>query len=58
MKATNRKTEKPKAKRTPRPKQLKIVKNDEWLKPFEGAIQGRHDHALYKLNELTGGRES
>ena len=50
MKATNRKTEKPKAKRTPRPKQLKIVKNDEWLKPFEGAIQGRHDHALYKLN--------
>ena len=56
MKATNRKTEKPKAKRTPRPKQLKIVKNDEWLKPFEGAIQGRHDHALYKLNELTGGK--
>lgn len=55
MKALNKKTEK--SKRTSsRPKQLKIVKNDEWLKPFEGAIQGRHDHALYKLNELTGGK--
>ncbi len=30
-----------------------LVKNDGWLEPFEDAIRGRHDHALYKLNELT-----
>ena len=41
-----------------RPHQLKIIKNDEWLNPFEAAIQGRHDHALYKLNELTSGKGS
>ncbi len=33
--------------------QLKIVKNDSWLQPFEGAIQGRHDQVLRKLNEFT-----
>lgn len=37
---------------------LKIVKNDPWLQPFNEAIQGRHDHVLNKLNELTGGRKS
>ncbi len=36
-------------------KHIGIVKNDPWLEPFEGAICGRHDHALYKLNELTNG---
>ncbi len=41
-----------------RANRLKIVKNDEWLQPFEQAIQGRHDHALYKANELTGGKGS
>lgn len=46
------------AKRTARPRQLKIVKSDEWLRPFEGAIQGRHDHALHKIEELTGGKGS
>lgn len=40
------------------PKQLNIVKNDPWLEPFEGAIQGRHDHVLFKVNELTGGNKS
>ena len=34
-------------------KHIGIVKNDPWLEPFEGAICGRHDHALYKLNQLT-----
>lgn len=38
------------------PQRLAIVKNDSWLEPFEGAIQGRHDHVLYKINELTGGK--
>ena len=30
-----------------------LVKNDSWLEPFEEAIKGRHDHALWKLNQLT-----
>ena len=34
-------------------KHIGIVKNDPWLEPFEGAICGRHDHALWKLNQLT-----
>ncbi len=34
-------------------RQLKIVKNDSWLQPYEDAIQGRHNHALHKLGELT-----
>lgn len=34
-------------------KHIGIVKNDPWLEPFEAAICGRHDHALWKLNELT-----
>lgn len=41
-----------------KPKRLNIVKNDSWLEPFESAIQGRHDHVLYKQNELTGGKGS
>ena len=41
-------------RRVSRPRQLKIVKNDEWLRPYEQAIQGRHDHAVYKMNELAG----
>ena len=32
-----------------------LVKHDSWLEPFEDAIRGRHEHALYKLNELTNG---
>ncbi len=32
-----------------------LVKNDAWLEPFEDAIRGRHEHALYKLGELTNG---
>ena len=62
MKAKNEKTaaaRKPAAKRVAKkaaPKHINLVKNDPWLEPFEGAIQGRHDHALWKLNELTGGK--
>lgn len=36
-------------------KRLALVKNDKWLRPFEDAIQGRYDHVLWKLNELTHG---
>ena len=30
-----------------------LVKNDSWLEPYEDAIRGRHDHALWKLNDIT-----
>lgn len=32
---------------------LKLIKDDPWLKDFEPAIVGRHQHALDKLNQLT-----
>ena len=36
-----------------RPSHIGIVKNDSYLAPFEDAIRGRHDHALWKLAQLT-----
>ena len=59
--ATTKKTEKAAAKKAAAPKvqHIGLVKNDPWLEPFEGAICGRHEHALYKLNELTqGGKQT
>ena len=35
------------------PKHIGLVQNDSWLEPFEDAIRGRHDHAVWKLNQLT-----
>ena len=35
------------------PKHIGLVQNDSWLEPFEDAIRGRHEHALWKLNQLT-----
>ena len=37
---------------------LKIIENDPWLTPYTGAIEGRHDHALWRENQLTGGKVS
>lgn len=37
---------------------LKIIKNDPWLEPYADAINGRHAHVLYKIEELTGGNRS
>ena len=34
-------------------KHIGLVKNDAWLEPFEEAIVGRHEHASWKLNQLT-----
>ena len=53
-------TKSPKSAKKPATvKHIGIVKNDPWLEPFEDAIRGRHDHVLYKLNELTnGGKQS
>ncbi len=37
---------------------LKLIKNDEWLAHYSDAIEGRHQHALDKINELTfGGKQ-
>ena len=33
---------------------MKIIDRDPWLKPFEAAITGRHQHAIDKESELTG----
>ena len=40
-------------KRVRTPKHIGLVKNDGYLEPYENAIQGRHDHALWKLNQIT-----
>ena len=37
---------------------LKIIQDDPWLEPYEGAINGRHQHALDKEKELTGNGKS
>ena len=34
-------------------KHIGLVKNDAYLEPYEEAIKGRHDHALWKLNSQT-----
>ena len=34
-------------------KKLAILRDDPWLEPFEGAIEGRHEDVVRKLNELT-----
>ncbi len=39
-------------------KELALIKGDQWLKPFEEAISGRHQNALRKMQELTGGKQS
>ena len=35
------------------PKHIGLVANDGYLAPYEDAIRGRHDHAVWKLNQLT-----
>ena len=36
-------------------KHIGLVKHDSWLEPFEGAIEGRHQHVIDKVAELTQG---
>ena len=43
-----------KRKPTSRKKTLRIIKDDPWLAPFEAAIEGRHNDAVRKIDELTG----
>ena len=42
-----------KSTKAPAVKHIGLVKNDGWLEPYEDAIRGRHDHAVWKLNDLT-----
>ena len=37
---------------------LNLIVNDPWLAPYEEAINGRHQQAVNKLNELTKNRRS
>lgn len=37
---------------------LKIIENDPWLEPYSAALEGRHQYALAKETELTGGKQS
>ena len=34
------------------PSHIGLVKNDAYLAPYEDAIRGRHEHALWKMNQL------
>lgn len=42
------------AKKPAAPKHIGLVKNDMWLEPYEDAIRGRHDHAQWMIDRLTG----
>ena len=35
------------------PKHIGIVASDPYLEPYEDAIRGRHEHALWKIGQLT-----
>lgn len=41
------------ARKTDKIKHIGLVKNDGYLEPYEEAIRGRHEHYLWKLNQLT-----
>ena len=36
-------------------KTLPIINDDPWLEPYAAAIEGRHEDAARKIQELTGG---
>ena len=37
-----------KVKREVKPKHIGLVRKDKYLEPYEEAIRGRHDHAVWK----------
>ena len=51
--ATKKTTAEKKPTKAKAPKHIGLVKNDGYLEPYEDAIRGRHDHALWKLGQLT-----
>lgn len=42
-----------KRKSSPQAKHIGVVAHDSYLEPFEDAIRGRHDHAVWKIGQLT-----
>jgi len=44
-------------KTEPKTPQLRLIRNDKYLAEYAGAIEGRHQFALDKINELTRGGE-
>ena len=52
-KATPKKSATKKAAAPKAPEHIGLVRNDSWLEPFEDAIRGRHDHAVWKIGQLT-----
>ena len=38
-------------------KELAILRNDPWLEPYKGAIDGRHEDVIKKYNELTANHD-
>ena len=42
-----------KTKKTVKVQHIGLVKKDIYLEPYENAIQGRHDHAVWKRDQLT-----
>ena len=51
--AVKKTTAKKAVKKVQEPPHIGLVMNDSWLEPFEQAIRGRHDHALWKIGQLT-----
>ena len=52
---TNAKSQKGKEskKTAPKAQQLKLIRNDKYLAEYAPAIEGRHQHAINKIKELT-----
>ena len=56
--ATKKAATKKAAVKTPdAPQHIGVVARDPWLEPFENAIRGRHDHAMWMADHLTGGKQ-
>ena len=49
---------KPAAAKKRRVSMLNLIKNDPWLEPFTGAIEGRHNDVVRKEAELVGPKGS
>ena len=39
-------------------KHIGLVESDPWLEPYENTIRGRHEHAVWKIGQLTNGGKS
>lgn len=53
-KKTTSKVARPAKAKVRQPKHIGIVAKDMYLEPYEDAIRGRHEHAVWKLGQMTG----